>query len=128
MKTLLFLSGLLLFSFSVFAQARLTIYNNSSRQLTVKVMNNFERPTLHEKVVISANSSATIYFSETGRYFIKSMAVMAGKEPLYKKGNPFRVYNGTDGYSVLTITYSIKENSAIQADGKAISKKEFDQD
>jgi hypothetical protein len=43
-------------------------------------------------------------------------------------GQPFEVTNNTSGYSVMTLTFSIKESSVPQATGgKQISKSEFDQ-
>ena len=56
------------------------------------------------------------------------MAEMDGAETVFTKGNPFEVYVGADGYSVLTVTYNIREsNVANPMDGRRISKKEFDQ-
>ena len=50
-----------------------------------------------------------------------------GKDPVYTKGNPFRVYVGRDGYSVLTVTYTFTETYVQNAlDGRQISKVEFD--
>lgn len=118
-----------LFSFaaSINAQARLDIQNNSGREITIKVMKGSGKGSLHQKVTVYAYSSETVYFSETGYYFTKSKAVLNGKEPLYKKGKSFKVYNGTDGYSVLTLVYTIKESAVAVAEGQTISKSEFDQ-
>lgn len=118
---------LIVANFHSVAQARLKIENNSMRSMTVKVMK--DNGSLHKLIEISAYDSQTIFFSETGYYFIKTKAILANKEPVYRKGDPFRVYNGIDGYSVLTITFTITESNIVQTSGgKQISKKEFEQD
>jgi len=115
--------------FTANAQARLTIENNSMRSMTVKVMKGYSgKGTLHETVTIAAYSSATVYFSESDYYFTKTKAVLKGKDPVYRKGQPFEVTNNSSGYSVMTLTFSIKESTVPQATGgKQISKTEFDQ-
>ena len=111
------------------AQARLTIENNSMRSMTVKVMQGYSgKGILHETVTIAAYSNETVYFSNSGYYFTKTKAVLKGKDPVYRKGQPFEVTNNSSGYSVMTLTFSIKESSGPQATGgKQISKSEFDQ-
>ncbi len=111
------------------AQARLTIENNSMRTMTVKVMQGYSgKGTLHETVTIGAYGSKTVYFSNSGYYFTKTKAVLQGKDPVYRKGQPFEVTNNSSGYSVMTLTFSIKESSVPQATGgKQISKTEFEQ-
>lgn len=68
------------------------------------------------------------HFAQTGNFFLKTAASLAGKTTIYKKGDPFEVYVGRDGYSVLTITFAIKENAVydFMDDGEQISKDEFD--
>jgi len=129
LKTFLSVVLLMLISTLVGAQARLTIENNSSRQMTVKVMQGYGgKGVLHEIVTIGAYGSQTVYFSESGYYFTKTKAVLAGRDPVYRKGNPFEVTNNDTGYSVMTLTFSIKESAIPQATGgKSISKQEFDQ-
>ena len=132
MKSILksfFLSAFLaLVSFAATAQARLTIENNSMRQMTVKVMKGSAgKGTLHESVNITAYGSETIYFTETGYYFTKSKAILNGKDPVYKRGKSFKVINGSDGYSVLRLTFTIQESSVPASTGQTISKTEFDQ-
>lgn len=127
-KTTLCSAFLLLVSFAGNAQARLTIENNSMRQMTVKVMKGSSgKGTLHESVNISAYGSETVYFTETGYYFTKSKAILNGKDPVYKKGKSFKVINGSDGYSVLRLTFTIKESAVPASTGQTISKNEFDQ-
>ena len=111
------------------AQASLTIVNNSMRSMTVKVMQGYGgKGTLHETVWIAAYGNETVYFSNSGYYFTKTKAVLQGKTPVYRKGQAFEVTNDATGYSVLTLTFSIKESSVPQATGgKQISKSEFDQ-
>ncbi len=129
-KFALIFTLLMLKVFTVCAQANLTIENKSMRSMTVKVMKGSGgKGSLHETVTISAYSSEIIYFSESGYYFTKTKAVLKGKEPVYRKGRAFSVTNDETGYSVMTLTFSIKETSIPQATGgKAISKTEFDQD
>ena len=127
-KTTLCSAFLLLVSFAGNAQARLTIENNSMRQMTVKVMKGSSgKGTLHESVNISAYGSETVYFTETGYYFTKSKAILNGKDPVYKKGKSFKVVNSADGYSVLRLTFTIKESAVPASTGQTISKNEFDQ-
>lgn len=115
------------FQVKVKAQARLTVENNSQRSMTVKVMKGTEVGTLHEIVSIGAFDSKTIYFSESGNYFTKTKAVLGNKPPVYQKGKPFQVTNNDRGYSVMTLTFSIKESAVPQImGGKQISKSEFD--
>ncbi|HUN01351.1 MAG TPA: hypothetical protein PLS00_00740, partial [Niabella sp.] len=64
-----------------------------------------------ELVSISSYESKTIYFSQSGYYFTKTKAVLRGKDPVYQKGQPFKVTNDDTGYSVMTLTFSIKENN-----------------
>lgn len=111
------------------AQARLTIINQSQREMTVKVMKtDAGKDILHDRISITALGSQTVYFSETGDYFTKTMAVLSGRDPVYQKGQPFKVYVGRDGYSVMTLTFSITESAVpLVTGGKQISKQEFDQ-
>jgi hypothetical protein len=126
---ILIIAFLSLLANTVSAQASLTIVNNSMRSMTVKVMQGFsDNGTLYETVSIAANSNQTVYFSNSGYYFTKTKAVLQGKSPVYRKGQAFEVTNDATGYSVLTLTFSIKESSVPQATGgKQISKSEFDQ-
>ncbi len=128
-KHTIFTAILMLVSFAVKAQARLTIENNSMRSMAVKVMKGSSgKGTLHETVTIGAYSSETVYFTNSGYYFTKTKAVLKGKDPVYRKGQPFKVTNDESGYSVMTLTFSITESAVPQATGgKSISKTEFDQ-
>lgn len=119
---------LMFFSFQLQAQAKLTVENNSQRSMIVKVMKGSGKGTLHKTVTISSYGSETVYFSESGQYFTKTKAILKGKEPVYQKGQPFQVTNNERGYSVMTLTFSIKESSVPQLSGGIqISKSEFDQ-
>lgn len=126
--TILAFTFLSIFANDLRAQARLTIENNSMRTMTVKVMQGYSgKGTLHETITIAAYSNETVYFSNSGYYFTKTRAVLKGKDPVYRKGHPFEVTNNSSGYSVMTLTFSIKESSVPQATGgKSISKSEFD--
>ena len=106
---------------SVFSQARLEIINNSERSLYVKIME--KGGGLYAKMAVAPYSNDTQYFEETGYYYLKTRGSKKGLRPVFKKGNAFKVYNGTDGYSVLTITYSI--SGGVSADGREISEDEF---
>jgi hypothetical protein len=117
----------LLITFITNGQARLTIVNNSTRYMTVKVMRGAGKGSLHETVYIPGYASETVYFSSSGTYFTKSKAVLAQREPVYKKGKAFRVTNDESGYSVLTLTFTIKESAVLESTGQSISKTEFDQ-
>lgn len=113
---------------TAFSQARLSIENNSGRELTVKVMKtDGGNGTLIETVTINAYNNRTVYFEQSGTYFTKSKAVLYGKNPVYKKGQLFEVTNDSSGYSILTLTFSIKESALSNSSGRTISKSEFDQ-
>lgn len=98
--------------------------------MTVKVIQDqFISDLLHETVYIDPNGAKTIYFSETGNYYTKTKASIRGRDPVYRKGDPFRVYNGRDGYSVLELTFTIQETAMPQVTGgREISKAEFEKD
>lgn len=118
-------------SIALAQQAELHIDNNSGRTLTVKIMNDHFGANDHKYSTLSIEpyGSAVEYFAQTGNYYLKTQATKKGTTPIYKKGDPFNVYVGRDGYSVLTITYSITEsNVADPLGGKQISKAEFDKD
>jgi hypothetical protein len=129
MKAILLFLLVILACVNSFAQARLTIVNNSQRSMTVKVMKGYSgKGILYETTTISSFGRETIYFSESGYYFTKTKAVLAGKEPVYQKGQPFEVTNDKTGYSVYTLTFSIKESNVPQVTGgQKISKAEFEQ-
>ena len=130
MKHSLKLFLLLLISLSYFtlnAQARLTIENDSKRYMTVKVMEGYGSGSLYKSVTIGPYSSSTIYFSDSGYYFTKTKAALNGSDPVYRKGSPFKVTNDETGYSVMTLTFSIRESTVPQVTGgKQISRSEFE--
>ena len=126
-RKLLFLLIITFISINSFSQARLTIVNNSFREMEVKVMRGTDKGSLFKTVYISPNSSQTVYFRTSGSYFTKSKATLRGKDPIYKKGNPFRVTNNEQGYSVLTLTFTIKESAFPESSGETISRTEFEQ-
>lgn len=129
LKTIYAIIFLSLMAVKANAQANLTIENNSMRTMTVKVMQGYKgKGTLHKTVTIGAYGRETVYFTESGYYFTKTKAVLKGKNPVFRKGQPFEVTNNSEGYSVLTLTFSITESTYPQATGgKEISKTEFDQ-
>jgi hypothetical protein len=127
MKKVLFIS-LLFFALPVLksqAQAQLTVDNHSNRTLQIKVMR--QGGGYHSSISVRPYAAASTTFSETGSYYLKTKAVAQYKDPIYKKGKAFRVYNGTDGYSVLTLTIQIEESTSFNpTEGASISKSEFD--
>lgn len=133
MKKIYFLN--LVFSFfalpAVDQKAELHIVNNSGRLLTVKVMHHSQSTddSKYSLFRVNPHSSAVEHFSKTGQFYLKTKAELPEKETIYKKGNPFEVYVGRDGYSVLTITYTITEKAVKNPmEGKEISKAEFEMD
>jgi hypothetical protein len=127
MKKLIILIALLFIKLTTFAQAHIDIQNNSMRNMTVKVMRaNGGKCRVFKIVTISPYSSETVYFSNSGKYFTKTKAVLKGKTPVCRKGDTFNVVNDDTGYSVLTLTFTITESTAPQASGgMLISESEF---
>lgn len=118
-----------IFSSFCFSQATLKVENNSGRSMMLKVMEvDGGDGTLFREVYIAPYGSKTIEFSYSGRFFTKTKATLSGKEPVYEKGKTFEVVNDSRGYSVMTLTFSIKESSVPVTSGKKISKGEFDKD
>jgi hypothetical protein len=111
------------------AQARLTIENNSQRQMKVKIMKKGSVSSLFEVIDISSYKSYTVYFHESGTYFTKTKATIKGKDPICKKSQNFKVVNDETGYSILTLTFTIKESKTpISSGGQTISNMEFEKD
>ncbi|HLT73030.1 MAG TPA: hypothetical protein VKZ75_10280 [Cyclobacteriaceae bacterium] len=133
MKKTLFLPVFVFLFHLVGAQrAELHIDNNSMRTLEIKIMKGHpDRSTgLYTKFTINPYGRTTKYFSSTGDYFMKVKAMRPERKPAYSKGDPFRVYVGADGYSVMTITYSIQETttSVNPLNGETISEAEYEGD
>jgi hypothetical protein len=128
----IFYIGIFLFfvNSSVYSQASLTIENNSGREMTVKVMKSLSKGSrLFERIYISAYGSQTVTFYESGYYFTKTKATKNGKDPICKKSKPFKVVDDETGYSVLTLTFTIKESSIpVSSGGQTISNQEFEKD
>lgn len=107
------------------AQARLTVSNWSDRTLYIKVMK--QGGGYHGSMTVEPYGNTSTTFSETGDYYLKTKAIWQGRNPIYKKGEAFNVYNGSAGYSILTLTIEIQESSSYNpTDGATISKSEFD--
>ena len=118
-------------SFLLSAQSASILFENSSgRTLTVKVMK--EGSYSDSKVAeikIAPYGRYKQYILYTGDYYLKTKGELYGKKAVCKKGDPFEVYNGHDGYSEIKITYSITENESFNPlDGDVISEEEFDRD
>ena len=129
-KNIFLLLVLVLLSHESIAQhAKLIITNNSDRVMTIKIMSYYEysKPQLFGSAIVLPHDSRTSYFSSTGNFFLKVKAVRTGRDPVYTKGNPFEVYVGHDGYSVMEITYNlIESNVPNPLEGKRITKEEFE--
>lgn len=123
----LFLIVLPASSYAQLHPAELKIENKSERKMEIKVIELNKNNKLTQ-VTISARNNVTIPIHETGKYYLKVKAIYPNREPIYSKGNPFEVYVGYDGYSVLTISYSVNESSLDPLSGKTISKEEFEKD
>ncbi len=114
-------------SFARYHPAELRIQNNSERQLTLKVMTGEGKK--HATTHVGSNSVKTIDIYRSGSYYLKIKATYPKRKPVFKKGIPFRVRVGKDGYSVLTISYSIKESALPNPmSGEQISESEFEKD
>jgi len=131
MKSLQLLVMFLIAASSAYCQqAELHINNRSDRSMEIKIMRSEGngRGSIHSRMTIYPNSNGVKYFSTTGFYFLKIRASRSGRPDVFSKGDPFRVYVGSDGYDVLTITYSIEESSLDTVSGETITKSEFDKD
>jgi hypothetical protein len=114
-------------------QASLTIINKSNRQMTTKVMKGkVKTATLLDSISISPKEQKVIYFSETGKYFTKTQAILVDKDSanndtLYSKSNPFEVIaDNKRGYSNITIKFTVKESKKPIIEGVIpISRKEY---
>jgi len=128
-KVILFFVFLLLHtdSFAYLHPAELHIENSSQRQLTVKIMTMSGRK--YNIVAIGSHSTKAINIHQTGNYYLKIKATYPNRRTVFKKGNQFEVYVGNDGYSVLTISFSIQESELSDPmSGEQISESEFDRD
>ena len=113
-----------------YAQAQLTIENKSNYTMHIKIMRQSlsaaNGATLYQEVKMLPHSTEEVLFYQTDNYYLKTKATRANEPTLYKKGHPFEVYNGTDGYSVMTITFDIRGGGGSNPlNGKSISKEEF---
>ncbi len=112
-------------------QAELHLVNNSSRNMYVKVMKQSIRDSYRYSTLrIAPYGNAVEYFPETGYYYLKVKSYKKGRQTIYSRGDAFKVYVGSDGYSVLTITYDVNESSYSidPLSGERISKEEFMKD
>lgn len=118
-------------------QASLTIINKSDRVMTTKVIKGTEKNSvLHKTVTIPPKGKEIVYFSMTGRYFTKTMAVLISNDTLtlndtlYSKGTPFEVIaDSKRGYSNITMKFIVKESRKPILDGSfPITRKEYDDD
>ena len=126
----LFLFLLTLVSNAICQDAELHIHNESDRTMDVKIMRSLAdgRSSLFGKMYINPRSNSTKYFSSTGYYYLKVKAIRLNRPDVFSKGDPFRIYVGSDGYDVLTISYSIEESTLDPMSGETISQAEFEKD
>jgi hypothetical protein len=117
-------------------QASLTIINKSNRHMTTKVIKGTEKKSvLHHTVSIPPKGKEIIYFSETGRYFTKTQAVLfetdtlIKNDTLYSKSHPFEVISDRRGFSNITMKFKVKESKKPILQGSfPITRKEYEQD
>ncbi len=131
MKTFLIVPFLIFIAtFSYSQNAELHINNTSNRTMDIKIMRSSSNgaSSLYSRLKISPQSEGIEYFPTTGYFFLKIKASRYGQPIVYSKGDPFRVYVGSDGYDVLTITYSIEESTLDPLSGETISPAEFEKD
>jgi hypothetical protein len=83
---------------------------------------------------VAPKGEQIIYFSESGRYFTKTQAILLPKDTLkrdtlYSKGNAFEVISDARrGYSNITMKFTVKESKKPQLEGvMPITRKEFEQ-
>ena len=108
--------------------AEVRIVNQSQRTMEVKVMRNTNQGALkYQEALVPANSQGVVSIYQTGTYYLKVKAEYPGRDPVYSMGDPFECHVGSDGYSVLTFTYTIDERAAT-TEGKSISRSEFEKD
>ncbi len=115
----------------LYAQSRaaeVRIVNQSQRTMEIKVMQNTNQGALkYYEASVPANGTAAIAIFQSGTYYLKIKAEYPGREPVYSMGDPFECHVGSDGYSVLTFTYTIDE-SAASLEGRSITRGEFEKD
>ena len=115
--------------------AELKIQNNSVRHMVIKVMKQISddgRAVKYSTCEIKPNGSVMIPIYKTGFYYLKTKAVHKKRPIIYSKGKAFKAYVGHDGYSVLTVTYTINEvdidSITNPLSGKKIRETEFEKD
>jgi hypothetical protein len=137
--TILLLIFVLKSSLPLFSQqqASLTIINKSDKTLTTKVIKGGQKKgILIQTVIVLPKGEEKTYFSETGRYFTKSMGILFAKDTskkndtIYSKGIPFDVIaDKRRGYSNITMKYTVKESKKSIEEGTiAITRKEYLED
>lgn len=129
MRNLFLLICLFITANTVSAQGRLILKNNSERELTVKVMKGSGgKGVFTDSVVINPNASDTVLIAKPGAYFLKTKAIMEGKDTIFQKGRAFQMYIGVRGASEITMTFTIKEDKSQNAsEGVLINRREYDQ-
>ncbi len=114
-------------------EAKLKMINKSKRFLTVKIMKGSERKSeLYSEATLSPKSTHIFSFTETGKYYVKSMAVLTpGKgdsnDTIYMMGKPFQVIaDPKKGYTQMKMKFTIKESKKPTATGTIpISRSKF---
>lgn len=65
---------------------------------------------LYTTAEIGDHTNKTIDINETGVYYLKTKAECPDEDPVYKKGKGFRVHVSSNGYSAVTIKFSLQKN------------------
>ena len=103
-------------------KASLCISNRSEYSLTIKVMRT-NSGGLYSTLTIPAKSSRTVYFSQSGSFYIK-MKAEKGLETLYKQDSPFSIQCDSFGYTEATLSYYVSSYGGSA--GHSISRSEFE--
>lgn len=116
-------------------EAKLKMINKSTRYLTVKVMKGTEKKAeLHQQMALAPKADHIFTFTQTGKYYVKSMAVKIGEsetenDTLFSMGKPFQVTaDPKKGYSMMKMKYMVKESKRSLGSGSIpITKGKFNE-
>jgi hypothetical protein len=94
--------------------------NTSDRFVEVKLMkmtgDSMDEASVYRVFSVDKGSIGNIEISETGKYYFKTKGVRMGAENIYGiMTDVFNVYVGIEGYSVLTVTYSVEESNIVNS-------------
>ena len=117
-------------------KAELLLINKSKRYMYVKIIKGAGRKTsLHAEATLPPKTKHIFSFTETGKYFVKTMAVLKpgngnSNDTIYSKSKPFQVVaDPRRGYSRLKMKYTVKESKRSRPSGSIpISRSEYMKD